>query len=582
MKLCEEVTMDRRLLTTAVAVLVFAVWMPVAEAQTAFVGATLFDGTGADPIGDAVVIVMGDRILAVGTRDEITFPDSLGVVDLSGKWIVPGLIDAHIHYFQSGGIYTRPDVIDLRSWRPYEVEMARIEADLEETFRRYLASGVTSVVDVGGGYWNFGVRDKANKQLYAPRTAVAGPLVSTVSRPQMDIGDPPIIEVQSPEMARELVRKQLEYEPDLIKIWFIVPRDGNFAPNLPIIEATIDEAHSAGVRVAVHATQLEAARASVKAGADVLVHSIDDAAVDEEFVALVKKSGAIYTSTLIVMEGYGDVLGGNVRMMDVERELGDPDVVMTWSEVPMGPDAEEVRAQRRARLERTMPVMQQNLKAMQDGGAIIAAGTDAGNIGTLHGPAIHREYELMAEAGLTPREILVNATHNAALVFAAEPEMGTIAKGKFADFLILDADPLVDVANLQRIHRVVKGGVVLDPADILAPSPETVVQRQVEAYNARDIEAFLSFYADDVVIRRLPSGEVAWDSKEAMRPRYATRFAENPELFCTITKRIVHGDWVVDHELVTGVKDRPRVRAVATYEVKNGLIRNVWFLPVHD
>jgi len=556
--------MRRNLLTTVLAILVLAVWTPGAFAQTAFVGATLFDGTGADPLENAVVIVMGDRILEVGARNEIKIPDYLKVVDVSGKWIVPGLIDAHIHYFQSGGLYTRPDVIDLRGWRSYETEMARIEADLEETFRRYLASGVTSVVDVGGGYWNFEVREKANQQLFAPRTAVAGPLVSTVSRPQMDIGDPPIIEVDSPEMARELVRKQLEYKPDLIKIWFIVPRDGNFTPNLPIIEATIDEAHAAGVRVAVHATQLE------------------DEAVDEEFVSLVKESGVIYTSTLIVMEGYGDVLGGNVRMMDVERELGDPDVMMTWSEVPMGPDAEEIRARRRARLERTMPVMQQNLKAMQDGGAIVAAGTDAGNIGTLHGPAIHREYELMAEAGLTPREILVNATRNAALVFAAEPEVGTIAEGKFADFLVLDADPLADVANLQRIHRVVKGGVALDPADILPPSPETVVQRQVEAYNARDIEAFLSFYADDVVIRRLPSGEVAWDSKEAMRPRYTKRFAENPELFCTITQRIVHGNWVVDHELVTGVKDRPRVRAVATYEVRNGLIQNVWFLPVHE
>jgi imidazolonepropionase-like amidohydrolase len=567
---------------TVVAVLLLSLWAQGAPAQTAFVGATLFDGTGADPIENAVVIVMGDRIFEVGPREEIEIPDYLPVVDVTGKWIVPGLIDAHIHYFQSGGLYTRPDVIDLRAWRSYETETAAVKADLEETFRRYLASGVTSVVDVGGGYWNFEVRDKANQMLYAPRTAVAGPLVSTVSRPQMDIGDPPIIEVNSPEMARKLVRKQLEYEPDLVKIWFIVPADGNFAPNLPIIEATIDEAHAAGVRVAVHATQLEAARASVKAGADILVHSVDDEAVDEEFVTLVKELGVIYTSTLIVMEGYGDVLGGNVRMTNIERELGDPDIVTTWSEVPMGPDGDEMRARRRARLERTMPVMQANLKAMQDGGAIVAAGTDAGNIGTLHGPAIHREFELMAEAGLTPREILVDATRNAALVFAAEPDMGTLVKGKFADFLILDADPLADSANLQRIYRVVKGGVALDPAEILPPSPETVVRRQVDAYNARDIDAFLSFYADDVVIRSLPSGEVDWDGKEAMRAPYAKRFSENPELNCTITERIVHGDWVVDHELVTGVRDRPRFRAVATYEVRDGLIRNVWFQPIYE
>jgi hypothetical protein len=229
-----------------------------------------------------------------------------------------------------------------------------------------------------------------------------------------------------------------------------------------------------------------------------------------------------------------------------------------------------------------MPIMQKNLRAMHDGGAVVAAGTDAGNVGTLHGPAIHREFELMAAAGLTPREILITATRNAALVFAAEPEMGTIAKGKLADFLILDADPLADVANLRRIDRVVKGGTALDPAEILAPSPETVVQRQLEAYNARDLEAFLSFYADDVIVRRLPSGEVASNGKEAMRPRYAARFTDNPELHCTITQRIVHGDWVVDHELVTGIEQRPRVRAVATYEVRGGLIRNVWFLPIVD
>ena len=553
-----------------------------AQLYTAFVGATLFDGTGADPVEDAVIVVLGDRIVAAGPKGSVTLHESTRVVDVTGKFIVPGLVDAHIHYFQSGGLYTRPDVIDLRALRPYEQEMAEIEADLETTFRRYLASGVTAVVDVGGGYWNFEVREKANSLLYAPRTAVAGPLVSTVSRPQMDIGDPPIIEVDSPEMARELVRKQLEYKPDLVKIWFIVPRDGNFAPNLPIIEATIDEAHNAGVRVAVHATQLEAARAAVNAGADVLVHSVDDAPVDAEFVALVKERGTIYTSTLIVMEGYGEVLGGNVGVSEVERQLGDPAVMMTWSEVPMGPDASEVRARSRARLDRVMAMMQQNLKTMQDGGAIVAAGTDAGNIGTLHGPAIHRELELMADAGLTPREILVAATSRAALVFSADPEFGTVAEGKLADLLIVDADPLEDVTNLRRIHRVVKGGVALDPEEVLPLSPETVVQRQVEAYNARDIEAFLSFYANDAVVRRLPTGEVAWESRDAMRLRYAKRFTENPELNCTITKRIVHGDWVVDHELVTGVKDRPRVRAVVIYEVSGGLIRNVWFLPVEE
>jgi hypothetical protein len=104
--------MRRDLLTTVGAIFVLVLGASGAFAQTAFVGATLFDGTGADPVQDAVVIVMGDRILEVGERDNTEIPDYLEVVDVSGKWIVPGLIDAHIHYFQSGGLYTRPDVID--------------------------------------------------------------------------------------------------------------------------------------------------------------------------------------------------------------------------------------------------------------------------------------------------------------------------------------------------------------------------------------------------------------------------------------------------------------------------------------
>ena len=110
----------RRTLLFAAVLLSVVPWTSSTFAQTAYVGATLVDGTGADPIEDAVVIVMGDRILEVGPKSEVSIPDYLPLVDVSGKWIVPGLIDAHIHYFQSGGLYTRPDVIDLRSRRSYK------------------------------------------------------------------------------------------------------------------------------------------------------------------------------------------------------------------------------------------------------------------------------------------------------------------------------------------------------------------------------------------------------------------------------------------------------------------------------
>jgi imidazolonepropionase-like amidohydrolase len=99
---------------------------------------------------------------------------------------------------------------------------------------------------------------------------------------------------------------------------------------------------------------------------------------------------------------------------------------------------------------------------MQAAGCVIAAGTDAGNIGTLHGSSLHREFELMAEAGLSPIEIIVAATQNAARVFAREPKMGVIKAGQLADLLILNQDPTADIKNLRKIDKVIKNGVVFD------------------------------------------------------------------------------------------------------------------------
>jgi len=183
----------------------------------AIVGGTVVDGT-AGPIHDAVVLISGDRIQAVGTRAQVALPKGITILDGRGKWVAPGLVDAHVHFFQSASPYTRPDAIDLRKLRPYEREIALLKAALPRTFARYLMCGVTSVVDVGGPFWNFEVRDAAARTSLAPRVAVAGPLVSTVDRPQLDIGDPPIIKTATPDEARALVRRELERKPDLMKV----------------------------------------------------------------------------------------------------------------------------------------------------------------------------------------------------------------------------------------------------------------------------------------------------------------------------------------------------------------------------
>src|SRR5262245_60055983 len=164
---------------------------------TVIQGATLITGTGSPSIRNAAIVIEAGRIRDVGPRNEVRVPNNAQVIDARGKWVIPGLIDAHVHFSQSGGVYTRPDVMDLRAGRPYEKEMEWIKNHLLATFERYLASGVTGVVDCGGPMWNFEVRDIASKAKKAPRVAVAGPLISTFLPPSTQTDDPDIVKPNS-------------------------------------------------------------------------------------------------------------------------------------------------------------------------------------------------------------------------------------------------------------------------------------------------------------------------------------------------------------------------------------------------
>ena len=188
-------------------------------------------------------------------------------------------------------------------------------------------------------------------------------------------------------------------------------------------------------------------------------------------MGLVKERGVIYTTTIVVIEGYAEVLGRNVELTDIERECGDPEVIASWSDLAKIPKDQLPPAARQPRRFTNKIVILANLKRMQDAGVIVAAGTDAGNIGTLHGPSLHCEFELMAEAGLTPMQIIVDATRNAARVFSPKPEMGTIESGKLADLFILDADPLTDIRNLRKILTVIKAGHIFDHDSLLKVKP---------------------------------------------------------------------------------------------------------------
>ena len=401
-------------------------------------------------------------------------PADARIIDCTGKFIVPGYIDTHVHFFQSGDLFTRPDAVDLNKVRPYRDEVAWVKSHLNDVFARYLRCGITSVVDVGGPMWNFEVRDAATATAKAPRVAVAGPLISSVSRPQLDLGDPPIVKIDGPDQAREFVRKLAPHHPDFVKIWYIVDKDHPIDSFRPTVRATVEESHAHKLRVAVHASELGTARASVEEGADVLVHSVTDEPVDDRFVQLLKKHHTILTPTLVVFERYGRTFANRPNLTTEEKAWGNPEVISSLDVTRLKPEDVPDRIKSAMtdpkvvldRIKKTYDVALKNLKTLEDSGVMIAAGTDAGNIGTIHGPALFREFQLMKEAGLSPMQILQCTTANAAIFFGGSigAKIGSIEPGKFADFVILNSNPVDDIAHTSDIQSIVKSGVVY-PAD---------------------------------------------------------------------------------------------------------------------
>ncbi len=420
---------------------------------------------------NATIVIKEGRILSVMQNATLELPQGATVIDGRGKYVIPGLVDAHVHFFQSGNIYTRPDAMDFNAVVPYAEETARNKARLDATFKVWLASGVTGVVDIGGPFWNFDVRDRADETPAAPRMAVAGPLISMIDRPQLDLGDPPIIRIDSPEAARALIERQLPRNPDYIKVWFIHREGDDLAAQEAIVKAAGDAAHEAGKKLAVHATELLVAKAALRAGADYLVHSVFDQAVDDEFIALAKQNSVMYSPTLFVMQGYSLALSNQWRATPEELERADPEILAAMddlNDMPADKRPERVRKLMAKPPAQTAPIVAMtNLRKLMDAGITIVMGTDAGNIGTLHGPSIHREMWLMEASGLTPLEVLRTATTNGAEVLGLEGEIGAIAPGMIADLVIVDADPLADIGNLARVHRTLRDGVVYDPEELM-------------------------------------------------------------------------------------------------------------------
>jgi len=561
---------------------VLLLWGPSATAQpTALVGPTAINPVDSTVTENATIVWEGDHLTAVGPSDEVEVPDAATVHELPEKYVIPGLVDGHVHFFQSGGLYTRPDVIDLRDARPYAEDLQKVKERLPDTFRRYLRSGVTSVVDVGGPMWNLDVRARADTTAAAPTVVTAGPLLSSVSRPSLDEGDPPIKQITTPNAARQEVRKQVVAGVDLIKIWYIVGADRTPADYRPVVEATVDEAHAANTRVAVHATELKTARAAVEAGADILVHSVSDRPVDDDFVRLLLENEVLYTPTLMVGERYNEMFVQQLDLTAAEHRIGRKEVIASLFDLRTLPDSlVPGSVQDGIKQAPSVPsdtTAMRNLKRLHDAGVPVAAGTDAGNIGTPHGPALFREFELMQTAGLTPREILATATAGGARLMGRE-DIGQLKAGMHADLVILNRNPLEDIAHTSAIHRVVKNAQVFHPDSLVTPSPASVVQHGANAFNARDLEGFLDAFAPSVEIYD-PPNTLTGQGRATLRKQMTPVFRNASALHVRMRNLVTIGNTAMVHETIKGLPERNRpLTQGALYRVTNGRIDRIWLV----
>ena len=554
--------------------------------QTYIKNVTLVDVNQNKLLPRRTVAITGDIISGIYPAT-VKIPGNATVINGEGKFLMPGLTDSHVHFFQSGGLYARPDAIALQKYMPYEKEMAWTHQHMEDFLRRYTRAGITTVIDPGANFNYLAQRDSFANKSYAPAIYMAGPLLTTYE-PEVykNLGnDEPFNLFSNTAEATNLLAKQLPHRPDFIKIWYIVlgKNKGEEAKkHQPAVKAIIDEAHKNHLRVAVHATERLTAQLAVESGCDYLVHEIEDEVVSADFINLLKKNKVVLCPTLIVMDGYFGTFSQKKNFSYDELIQANPEQLGSISDLKHLTDTILTGRYKAVGITRlragatTDSIRMVNLKKMADAGVIIAAGTDAGNIGTEHASSLFTELKAMQQSGMSNWQVIQSATINGAKVIGKEKEFGSIEKGKKADLVLLNGNPADQLENLQKISLVINKGHVIAPDTLVKETPLALVQRQLNAYNLRNVDAFLEPYADDVELYTFPD-KLIGKGKDNMRKQYSAFFERVPALHCEILDRIVKGTVIIDHESVSGHGNK-KLDAVAIYHIENNKIKKVYFI----
>jgi imidazolonepropionase-like amidohydrolase len=383
--------------------------------------ATVIDGTGAGAQKDFTIAMENGRIRDMGPSSKLAAPAGATVLDLGGKFITPGIINAHGHV----GAKTEPQ---LRQYALYGVTTATsMQTDPDEVVQ---------------------VRE-AQK-----RGELRGARVSTIK--YRFAPDP---EVATPEQARVKVDQTVAAGADYIKLWV----DSGFGTRAKLspelCAAVIEQARKHGKLTFGHAYELADAKMLVERGLNVLAHNVRDREVDNEFIALLKRRNVSVIPTLVrdeLLFAYGDAPPWIdepffLKFVPAER----------LSVLKTKIREQQLKHPQRALIKAGFEMNRINLKKLSDGGVRIAFGTDSGGAADrffIQGYSEHREMELMAQSGLTPMQVIQSFSKSAAEALGIDKEFGVLAKGKAADLLVLEKNPLENITHMRTIHSIYLGG----------------------------------------------------------------------------------------------------------------------------
>jgi imidazolonepropionase-like amidohydrolase len=402
----------------------------------ALTGARVIDGTGSAAIEKGTVVIRDGLVEAVGPVTSVKIPAGTARIDVSGKTIIPGLIDSHAHLNVEQGS-TMP-----------------VRDDLVRRLRTYAIYGVTSTVSLGSTPADEMEGLKLRDEQSGAQTR------GTLDRARLYTGALNAVG-KTPEEARKSVDRVADLKADIIK-YHINGTPNDMTPD--IYGAIVDEAHKRGLRAAVHVFYLKDAQGALDKGSDILAHSVRDQDVPPAFVAEMKRKNIGYIPTLtrdlsvFVYETtpafFKDAffLRGISLYRDHVNQLSDP------------AHQEKVRNDKTAQaIKSALEQANRNLKILSDAGVPIAMGTDSGaagaaNLGRWQGYFEHTEMEMMVKTGMTPMQVIVAATGGGAKVMKVDTKIGTLQPGSYADLVVLNANPLTDIRNTQKIDSVWMAG----------------------------------------------------------------------------------------------------------------------------